>query len=153
MYSQRGAPPPTEPATMPGRTVVQWDKDGLESTGIVKIDVLGLRMLAAVAEAVRLVEARSGEKLDLDRLPFTDDKVFTAITDADTIEVFQGRVAGADDRAAASQAGVLQRPGHLDQPDPPRSRAGVQIGGFVLRVQDDLHPVVDLGDQLVGIDR
>ena len=115
---------PTEPATMLGRTVVQWDKDGLESTGIVKIDVLGLRMLAAVAEAVRLVEARSGEKLDLDRLPFTDDKVFTAITDADTIGVFQVEFAGANDRAAASQAAMLQRPGHLDQLDPPRSRAG-----------------------------
>ena len=39
---------PTEPATMPDRTVVQWDKEGLEDAGIIKIDVLGLRMLAAI---------------------------------------------------------------------------------------------------------
>ncbi|MCA9972733.1 MAG: DNA polymerase III subunit alpha, partial [Anaerolineales bacterium] len=46
---------PTEPAAMPGRSVVQWDKEGLEAAGLVKIDVLGLRMLSAVAEAVTLI--------------------------------------------------------------------------------------------------
>jgi error-prone DNA polymerase len=47
---------PTEPATMPGRTVVQWDKEGLEDAQMVKIDILGLRMLSAIDEAVRWVE-------------------------------------------------------------------------------------------------
>ena len=43
---------PTEPATMPERVVVQWDKEALEDAGLVKIDILGLRMLSAIAEAV-----------------------------------------------------------------------------------------------------
>ncbi len=47
---------PTEPATMPGRTVVQWDKEGLEDAQMVKIDILGLRMLSAIDEAVRIAE-------------------------------------------------------------------------------------------------
>ena len=56
---------------------------------MVKIDVLGLRMLAAVAEAVATVEAQTGATLDLERLPFTDPAVYANITDADTIGVFQ----------------------------------------------------------------
>ncbi|MFZ2358503.1 MAG: error-prone DNA polymerase [Anaerolineae bacterium] len=59
---------PLEPATMPGRTVVQWDKEALEDAGMVKIDVLGLRMLGAVEEAVGWVEGdkvtrRQGDKV------------------------------------------------------------------------------------------
>ncbi len=46
---------PTEPATMPERVVVQWDKEALEEVGLVKIDILGLRMLTAVTEAAALV--------------------------------------------------------------------------------------------------
>ena len=48
---------PTEPATMADRYVVQWDKDGLEDAGLVKIDLLGLRMLSVVAETTAAVEA------------------------------------------------------------------------------------------------
>ncbi|MCB0036717.1 MAG: DNA polymerase III subunit alpha, partial [Anaerolineales bacterium] len=53
---------PTEPATMAARTVVQWDKEGLEQAGLVKIDVLGLRMLSAIDEAVRLVAEERGRQ-------------------------------------------------------------------------------------------
>ena len=53
---------PLEPATMPGRTVVQWDKEALEDAGMVKIDVLGLRMLGAVEEAVGWVEEVDRER-------------------------------------------------------------------------------------------
>jgi error-prone DNA polymerase len=55
---------PLEPATMPGRTVLQWDKEALEDAGMVKIDVLGLRMLGAVEEAVgwRKETRRQGDK-------------------------------------------------------------------------------------------
>ena len=53
---------PTEPATMPGRVVVQWDKEGLETAGLVKIDILGLRMLSAIAEAVRDYRQTTGER-------------------------------------------------------------------------------------------
>jgi error-prone DNA polymerase len=80
---------PIEPAAMPGRVVVQWDKDALEEAGLVKVDLLGLRMLSALSEAVRLVHAATGAKLDLDRLTFDDPAVFELIARADTIGVFQ----------------------------------------------------------------
>jgi error-prone DNA polymerase len=80
---------PIEPAAMPGRVVVQWDKDALEEVGLVKVDLLGLRMLSALTEAVRLVHAATGAKLDLDRLSFDDSAVFELIAKADTIGVFQ----------------------------------------------------------------
>ena len=74
---------PTEPATMADRTVVQWDKEGLEDAGIIKIDVLGLRMLAAITEMVE----RTG--IDADSIPFDDPRVFQMITEAKTFGVFQ----------------------------------------------------------------
>jgi error-prone DNA polymerase len=80
---------PTEPATMPGRVVVQWDKEGLEEVGLVKIDLLGLRTLSAISEALELIEASTGERLDLDRLPFDDLAVYEMVARADTIGVFQ----------------------------------------------------------------
>ncbi len=80
---------PTEPATMPGRSVIQWDKDSLEDAGLIKIDLLGLRMLSAVAETLRLVEQTTGERIDLDALTFDDPAVYDMICEADTIGVFQ----------------------------------------------------------------
>ena len=80
---------PIEPATMEDRTVVQWDKEGLEDGGIVKIDILGLRMLAAVAEATTLIEAKTGQPLHLERLTFDDPAVYAHIQTADTIGEFQ----------------------------------------------------------------
>ena len=74
---------PTEPATMPGRTVVQWDKEALEDAGIIKIDVLGLRMLAAITEMVE----RTG--IDADSIPFDDPGVYRMISQAKTFGVFQ----------------------------------------------------------------
>lgn len=74
---------PTEPATMADRYVVQWDKDSLEDAGICKIDILGLRMLSAVAEASAITGA------DLDALTFDDATVYDMVTAADTIGVFQ----------------------------------------------------------------
>ena len=80
---------PTEPATMPGRSVVQWDKEALEAAGLVKIDVLGLRMLSAIAEAAALIEETTGEAPDLDNLTFDDPSVYEMIAEADTLGVFQ----------------------------------------------------------------
>jgi len=80
---------PTEPAAMPGRVVVQWDKDALEEVGLVKIDLLGLRMLSALAEAERLIAESSGVRVDLDRLTFDDERIFDMISQADTVGVFQ----------------------------------------------------------------
>ena len=80
---------PTEPATMPGRVVTQWDKEGLEELGLVKIDILGLRMLSAISEAVALVGETTGTAPDLDDLDFADTAVYEMIAQADTIGVFQ----------------------------------------------------------------
>ena len=74
---------PTEPAAMPDRTVVQWDKEALEDAGIIKIDVLGLRMLAAISEMVE----RTG--IDAEAIPFDDPRVYQMITEAKTFGVFQ----------------------------------------------------------------
>lgn len=80
---------PTEPATMPDRVVVQWDKEALEDVGLVKIDILGLRMLSAINDAGTLIANQSGKEPDLDRLTFTDTAVYEMIGTADTIGVFQ----------------------------------------------------------------
>ncbi len=80
---------PTEPATMPGRVVVQWDKDALETAGMVKIDILGLRMLGALAEAEAIVRAEADPCFELDRLSFDDPEVYAMIARGDTIGMFQ----------------------------------------------------------------
>lgn len=79
---------PTEPATMPDRSVVQWDKDSLETAGLVKIDLLGLRMLSALAEARHLIRTTTSIP-DLGSLTFDDQQVFALIRRADTVGVFQ----------------------------------------------------------------
>ena len=79
---------PLQPATMPGRTVVQWDKDDCEDMGIVKIDLLGLGMLAAMEEAL-VVCARRGKPVDLATIPKDDPAVFEMLGRADTIGTFQ----------------------------------------------------------------
>ncbi|MBC8171341.1 MAG: error-prone DNA polymerase, partial [Anaerolineae bacterium] len=80
---------PTEPATMENRFVTQWDKEALEDIGLVKIDILGLRMLSAVADAVEMVSHLTGERLDLHTLTFDDPLVYDLICAADTVGVFQ----------------------------------------------------------------
>jgi len=80
---------PTEPATMPGRIVVQWDKEALETVGLVKVDLLGLRMLSAIGKAVEIIYQITGEQVDLDHLSFDDRAVYAMIACADTIGVFQ----------------------------------------------------------------
>jgi len=80
---------PIEPARMAGRVVVQWDKDALEEAGLIKIDILGLRMLSAISEAVALLGEANGCPSNLDRLTFDDPQVYAMIARADTIGMFQ----------------------------------------------------------------
>ena len=80
---------PTEPATMPGRVVTHWDKDSLEDVGLVKIDLLGLRMLSAIAEALEIIGETTGEQPDLDHLSLDDPAVYELIVSGNTIGVFQ----------------------------------------------------------------
>jgi error-prone DNA polymerase len=80
---------PLEPASMPGRVVVQWDKEDCADMGIVKIDLLGLGMMAAIEESIDLIEQHYGEKIDLGNLPQDDPKVYAGLQVADTIGLFQ----------------------------------------------------------------
>ncbi len=80
---------PLEPATMEARTVCQWDKDALEDVGMVKIDLLGLRMLSALEEALGVVEETTGRRPELDRLAFDDPAVYDMICSGDVIGCFQ----------------------------------------------------------------
>jgi len=80
---------PVEPATMEGRRVVQFNKDDVEDLGLIKMDMLGLRTLSVVAEALELIKDASGVRPDLDQLPLDDPKVFEMCSAADTIGVFQ----------------------------------------------------------------
>ena len=80
---------PLEPAAMPGRNVVQWDKDDCADLGLIKVDLLGLGMLAALEEAIPLVRAHEGVEVDLAHLPPDDPQVYAMLRKADTIGVFQ----------------------------------------------------------------
>ena len=80
---------PVEPATMEGRRVVQFNKDDVEDLGLIKMDMLGLRTLSVVAEALELIKDTTGTRPDLDQLPLNDPAVFEMCGEADTIGVFQ----------------------------------------------------------------
>lgn len=80
---------PLERATMPGRVVCQWDKDSVADAGLIKIDLLGLRMLSLLEEARLLIEKNHGVALDLEALPQDDASVYDMISRCDTIGVFQ----------------------------------------------------------------
>src|SRR3989441_5037051 len=75
---------PLEPATMPGRVVVQWDKEDCADLGIIKVDLLGLGMMAVIEETLKLVP-----EVDLAHLPQDDPAVYEALQKADTIGMFQ----------------------------------------------------------------
>ncbi len=80
---------PLEPCSMPGRVVVQWDKDDCADLGIVKVDLLGLGMLAALEEAIPMVRENEGVEVDLAHLPQDDPAVYKMLNEADTVGVFQ----------------------------------------------------------------
>ncbi|MCO6451202.1 MAG: DNA polymerase III subunit alpha [Caldilineales bacterium] len=80
---------PLERATMPGRVVVQWDKDSVEDAGLIKLDILGLRTLGMVDEIARLVATNTGQTLALDELTLDDPHVYEALCRADAIGAFQ----------------------------------------------------------------
>jgi error-prone DNA polymerase len=80
---------PVENAAMVDRSVIEWDKDDLESLGLLKVDVLALGMLSAIRRMLDLVSARRGERLDMQDIPEGDEKTYDMICRADTIGVFQ----------------------------------------------------------------
>ena len=80
---------PLEPAAMPGRVVVQWDKDDCADLGIVKVDLLGLGMMAALEETIATIRRDHQEEVDLAQLPAGDPEVYAALSKADTVGMFQ----------------------------------------------------------------
>ncbi|MFI5126688.1 MAG: PHP domain-containing protein, partial [Candidatus Acidiferrales bacterium] len=80
---------PLEPATMPGRVVVQWDKEDCANMGIVKVDLLGLGMMAVLEDSLKMIREDYGEEIDLGRLPANDPTVYDALQKADTVGMFQ----------------------------------------------------------------
>ena len=80
---------PLEPATMPGRVVVQWDKEDCADMGIVKVDLLGLGMMAVLEDCIQLIRAHNKKEIDLGHLPQDDAKVYSTLQRADTIGLFQ----------------------------------------------------------------
>jgi error-prone DNA polymerase len=80
---------PVEWARMPGRTVLQWDKDDCAYAGLVKFDLLGLGMLTALRDCLELVEAHHGERWSLHSIPQEDPAVYDMLCAADTVGVFQ----------------------------------------------------------------
>jgi error-prone DNA polymerase len=80
---------PLEPATMPGRVVVQWDKDDCADMGIIKVDLLGLGMMAVIKDSLNLIREHYGEEVDLAHLPPNDSAVYRALQHADTVGMFQ----------------------------------------------------------------
>jgi error-prone DNA polymerase len=80
---------PVENATMPERTVIQWEKNDLEELGLLKVDVLGLGMLTAIRRSFDLIRDFDGREYTLATVPAEDPQVYDMICDGDTMGVFQ----------------------------------------------------------------
>src|SRR5579863_1194572 len=80
---------PLEPASMPGRVVVQWDKEDCADMGIIKVDLLGLGMMAVLKDSIELIHDHYREEVDLSHLPQDDPAVYSALQQADTVGLFQ----------------------------------------------------------------
>ncbi|RCL35353.1 MAG: DNA polymerase III subunit alpha [Verrucomicrobia bacterium] len=99
---------PLQPASMPDRTIVQWDKDDCEELGIVKVDLLGLGMLAAMEDSLRICRQR-GKSIDLAHIPYDDAATFDLLCRADTVGTFQ-----VESRAQMATLPLMQPRGFYD---------------------------------------
>ncbi|MGA7109687.1 MAG: error-prone DNA polymerase [Terracidiphilus sp.] len=79
---------PIERASMPGRTVVQWDKEDCADLGLIKVDLLGLGMMAVLKDSLELIPRHYGNSIDLAALP-EDPQVYQTLRKADTVGMFQ----------------------------------------------------------------
>lgn len=79
---------PLERASMPGRTVIQWDKEDCADLGIVKVDLLGLGMMAVLKDCLTLIPQHYGDPIDIAHLP-EDPEVYKVVQRADTVGMFQ----------------------------------------------------------------
>jgi error-prone DNA polymerase len=79
---------PLERASMPNRTVVQWDKEDCADLGIIKVDLLGLGMMAVLKDCLELIPQHYSDAVDLAQLP-EDEEVYKVLQQADTVGMFQ----------------------------------------------------------------
>ena len=112
---------PLEPASMPGRVVVQWDKDDCADLGIVKVDLLGLGMMAVLEEAVPLIQRHEGVTIDYAKLPRRRSEGLPDAARRRHRRRVPGRIARADGDAAAHEAEALLRPGRRGGDHPARA--------------------------------
>ena len=101
---------PLERASMPGRTVVQWDKEDCADLGIIKVDLLGLGMMAVLKDCIELIPQHYGERVDLAQLP-EDDEVYQGAAEGGYGGDVSGGEPGADGVAAAELSDEVLRPG------------------------------------------
>jgi error-prone DNA polymerase len=80
---------PLEPASMPSRVVVQWDKEDCADMKIIKVDLLGLGMMAVLKDSIELIRNHHKKEVDLAHLPPNDPEVYSALQKADTVGMFQ----------------------------------------------------------------
>ncbi|MDP2367748.1 error-prone DNA polymerase [Rhodoferax sp.] len=80
---------PVENAAMPGRSIIQWDKDDLDAMGLLKVDVLALGMLSAIRRCLDLISAQRGYTFQMQDIPAEDPATYEMICKADTVGTFQ----------------------------------------------------------------
>lgn len=80
---------PLQPASMPGRVIVQWDKEDCADMGVIKVDLLGLGMMALLKDAVDLIRVHYKQEVSLAHLPQDDPDVYSTLQRADTVGMFQ----------------------------------------------------------------
>ena len=132
---------PIENATMPGRTVIQWDKHDLEDLGLFKVDLLGLGALTQLDLGFRLIERHYGRRLSLDGIPPDDPRTYEMMCRSDTVGVFQ-----IESRAQMSMLPRLKPRNYYDLViEVSIVRPGPITGGMVhpyLRRRNEEEPVV-----------
>src|ERR1700753_4007052 len=80
---------PIERASMPGRVVVQWDKEDCADLGLIKVDLLGLGMMAVLEDTLVLIRQHYKRELDLGQLPVDDPQTYKVLQAGDTVGMFQ----------------------------------------------------------------
>ena len=80
---------PIESASMPGRNVIQWDKEDVSDMGLIKVDLLGLGMMAVLKDCTDLIPQYYGKNVDIAQIPHDDREVYEMLCRADTIGLFQ----------------------------------------------------------------
>ncbi len=141
---------PVENASMPDRTVIEWDKDDLDAVGLLKVDVLGLGMLTAIRKTLDLISQRQRYPFEVQDIPKEDAETYRMIQRADTIGVFQ-----IESRAQRSMLPRLKPRQFYDLViEVAIVRPGPIQGGMVhpyLQRRQQLEPVVYPSEALKGV--